>query len=183
MAKPPMSVWAALAMLAVVVAGAAVTLRAFDELGRAVDAPSQDRTWGSVAELERALGRRLAMPAFYPRSLGWPPSRVRSLGGGPQVVVLGFVAADGGSERLVLAQTLAGRGELPREALPAGVVMDTQPLALGQAPAQLTRLLGEDGSVWYQVTWDSGEQTLALRSRGSVEELLKLADSVRREGP
>ena len=178
-----MSVWGAVAAMVLLAGGAALTLRVVEQLGRAVSASTHDRTWSSLGELERTLGHRVALPAYFPKTLRWPPSRVQSSGRRPTIVVVGFVGAEGGAERLLLAQTLGEPGELPEGVLPHATVLDTQEVAVGAAPAKLRRLLGEDGFTWYELSWDFDEQSLVLRTRGTVEQLLAMGDSLRREGP
>ncbi len=183
MAKAPMSLFGSLVMLAVVVGGAAVTLKGVDQLARAYGGDGAERRWASVAELERGLGVRLSMPAYFPKSLAWPPADVRTVGLRPRVALVGFAAVDGGPVRFVVAQTLGEGGELPAGVLPEGAVLDTRALELAGRPARLTRFLGEDGLTWHELAWEQGGQALVLRSRGGLEQLLKMADSVRREGP
>lgn len=183
MARAPMSLFGSLLMLAVVVGGAAATLKGVDLLARAFSDDGGERRWASVAELERGLGYRLALPAYFPQSLAWPPGEVRTVGHGPRTALLGFTAVDGGPLRLVVAQTLGAPGELPAEALPEGAVLERRELSLAGRPARLTRFLGEDGFTWHDLAWEQGGQTLLLRSRGGVEQLVKMAESVRREGP
>jgi hypothetical protein len=49
--------------------------------------------------------------------------------------------------------------------------------------ATLDRLRGDDGEQWLQVRWQEWGRELLLRSRGGREELLRMMDSFRREGP
>lgn len=182
MARPPMGLGRALAVLAMVVGGAAVSLRVLDALGRTLAAPANARRWASVAQLERWAGRRLATPSYFPRSRG-TPSLVRTSGTDPVVAVLGYSAPEDTSPNLYLAQTLGERGDIPADALPAGAVLETRELQLGPGPARLRRVAGEDGFTWYALRWDRADQSIELWSRGPLEQLIGVAESLQREGP
>jgi hypothetical protein len=133
-----------------------------------------------VAELEKAWHHRVAAPAYFPSAYAWPPSSVLGVGRPPRVVLLAFEGRDDGGVRLYLAQS--SEGPLPDELLPTGVVMGQGEAAVNGAPAQLTRSLSEDGALWNEVRWTRGERAMLLRSRGSEEQLLRMAQSVRSEG-
>ena len=61
-----------------VVAGAVTVLRIADVLpGIALGAPRGVRRFDTVVDLERASGRRMPVPAYYPSSVEWPPSEQR----------------------------------------------------------------------------------------------------------
>lgn len=183
MAQRPMSLWAALATLVMVVAGAALALRGVELIGRAASSSLGGRAWPSVGELERTTGHRLAMPAYFPRTLRWPPAQLRTAGHRPTAAVVGLTGADGGAVQLWVVQTLDGRGELPDDLLPPATALESGPLEVSGAPARLRRLIGDDGHLWQELAWDHGDQSLLLRARTGLEQLQKMADSVRREGP
>jgi hypothetical protein len=166
-----------LAAVAVVAALAVGVLRALDVVPEVLVSSTRQRQLGSLSELDRDWQRRLAVPAYFPSAVAWPPSSVRTVGRPARTVLLGFTAPDGGPERLLLAQS--DRGPVPAGLLPGGVVLARASVPLGGAEAELTRRLGEDGLVWHQLAWTRGDQSLVLRSRGSEEQLVRMAASVR----
>ena len=173
-----------LAILALVLLTTAGFLKGLDGVSRTVAGVPADRSFSSVAEAERALGVRLALPSYFPETLRWPPASIRTSGRRRNVaVIVGFTAREGGPERLILTQTIASPGPLPSHLPPQGLVQDSQPVRIGAASGTLVRLHGVDGAIWYKLEWESRGRSLQLSSRGSLEQLFKLAESVRREGP
>jgi hypothetical protein len=163
--------------LLVVVAMAAALLSALDAVPSWLAGDARDvRRARTVDEVERRLRTRLVLPAYFPARLAWPPQRIRYLAGPPGAVEL-WVDARGGGPALLLAQTL-GRGPLPERLVPPAQELDRSPVAVGQAQGRLSRVV-EDGEVRWQLAWEQGGRSLLLRSRGTVEELLRMARSAR----
>jgi hypothetical protein len=160
-----------------------VTLRVVDCAPRAAFRGADVRDLPNLAAVEQATQQRLALPAWYPSSLPWPPTRVIVVGAGPDAVALQLGGADGGVPVAVLAQSLGGPVELPPVFFPPALELDSRPIELPRGPAHLTRLRGEDGAPWHELRWEQDGQAFAFRSRGSLEQLFELAASVRREGP
>lgn len=161
----------------------AATLRLIDCGPRAAAQARHVKELPSIDAVERAAGRRLALPAWFPRSLPWPPSRVQVLGVPPEAVALELGAADGGVPLLVLAESVRAPVPWPAAFFPPAAEFQTQALAWRGGQARLTRLRGEDGAAWLELAWEQDGQAFAFRSRGSLEQLLDLAASVHREGP
>ncbi len=171
-------------LVPVAVFGAAVLLlRGLDLVGRSLSEPPGGRRFASVVEVERRVGARLFLPAYFPQTLSWPPSSIRAAGLSPVAVLLSFSRAGGGPDELLMAQTVGGRGEIPPDLLEPIVALDTAEAEAGDGPARLDRLLAADGSTWYEVRFTRGASSLVLRGRGPAEVLLKMARSVHREGP
>ncbi|MDP1827841.1 MAG: hypothetical protein Q8L48_31495 [Archangium sp.] len=162
---------------------AGVTLRAFDWLPRSAAQERRVKDMPSIEAVEQAAGRRLALPAWFPRSLTWPPSRVQVAGAGPDLVALEFGPGDGGVPLLVLAESVRDPLPFPPAFFPPGLALGTQALAWRGGEARLSRFRGEDGAAWVELAWEQDGQAFAFRSRGSLEQLLDLAASVHREGP
>ena len=80
--------------------------------------------------------------------------------------------------RLYLGQALGGAPAPGPHALPAAVVLETREVPVGSASATLSRLLGEEGASWYELAWRAGDRAYVLRSRGSLAELVRMAESV-----
>ena len=173
----------ALATLGLVMGGATAALAALDAAPAWLNGePRGVRRLQSVDEAERRLKARLYLPGYFPDRYRWPPSVVRLLPGDPASVAVGFEARQGGLA-LELGQTVGGEGTISPLALPPAEVLQQSAVRLGGAEGTLARVVGEDGAVWDQVTWSQGGRTLALRGKAGVEELLRMARSVHKEGP
>lgn len=137
-----------------------------------------------MAEVERALRTRLTLPAYFPASLRWPPARIAATARGSGAVVLAFTGEQQG-EQLLLGQTVSGGGALPPAMWSPAVVLETTPIdeCGGAQQGTIGRIHAPDGSLWHEVTCPVGGRRVALRSNGSTLELLKMADSLKREGP
>ena len=161
-------------------------LRLLDTLPQRLAALSeyrQGRPFAQISEVERRLGERLALPAYFPQTLRWPPARIRVAGARPALVLLAFEAADGSGERLLFAQSVGGLEEPAAPLWPEGVLLDSGSVGLQGTTGALERLLAPDGKIWHQLRWERWGRLLALRSAGTPDELVKLARGVRREGP
>jgi hypothetical protein len=167
--------WVAAATVAVVAVLGALPRWLAGEEGEAAAYPA------TVAEAERRLGSSLFLPAFYPSRLAWPPAEVRVAGG------------RGGSARLLFRPRVAGDAPVvllqsvePGEPVRADLVGDRRALSwsrtqVGERPAGYASVL-VDGEGWHELSWQVDGRPLVLRSRGDVEELYRMAHSVRREG-
>ena len=163
--------------LAVVFAAAFALLAALDAVPSWVGGePREVRRARTVDEVERRLGARLVLPAYFPARLAWPPIQVRYVGGPPGAVAL-TVAARGEGAGLLLVQTVRP-GAIPRQLLPEAQELDRSPLAGGPAGGILSRVV-QDGEMRWQLAWQQDGRDLLLRSNGSVDELLRMARSAR----
>jgi hypothetical protein len=139
------------------------------------------RAVASIDEAERRLGARLALPAYFPSRLAWPPAEVRvagGRGGGAELVV---VPRDGGPPEVALLQSVTPGAAIP-PALAGGVTVLAESRAtVGARPAVRARVVA-DGLTWEELRWQDGGRSLVLRSRGGIDELFRMAHSVRREG-
>ena len=169
--------------LVAIVAAAAGLLRVLDLLPLSLGEPASGRPFAQIGDVERRFRERLVRPAYFPETLQWPPSRIRVASGRPAVVVLAFRGRGGGPERLFLGQSVGGVASVPERLWPGGVVLASEPAQVGEAPATLERILGEDGHTWYELRWELFERQLRLRSAGSRAELFTFAHSMRKEGP
>ncbi len=134
------------------------------------------RRAATVDEVERRLGARLFLPAYFPSTLRWPPARIRFTLGPPGAAALGIDGRDG-APRLLLVQTVAP-GAIPQELVPDAALLDRSPVGAGVLRGTISRIV-QDGEMGWQLTWEHGGRSLLLRSRGPVEELLRMARSAR----
>jgi len=163
--------------LVFVIAVAAAALVAIDALPAWIAGEPRDvRRAQTVHDAERRLRARLVLPAYFPDTLAWPPRRIRFTVRPPGGAALSVDGRDG-SPRLLLAETVAP-GDIPDGLVPEAQVLDRSAVAVGAARGTLSRVV-EDGVTAWQVAWEQDGRRLLLRSRGTVEELLRMARSAR----
>jgi hypothetical protein len=167
----------ALWTLVLVLGGAVATLAVLDAVPRWLHGePRGVRRVASVEDAERRLQARAVLPSYFPDAYVWPPSvvRVSREEGG----AVGMTFTDrGGAPTLVYAQTMASPGPLPAGLVGRAAVIQQQSAALGEQ-GTLSRVVAEDGALWNQLEWTARERRFLLRSRGSLEEMLRMARSV-----
>jgi len=163
-------------LLAVLAATGA--LRVADAVPRVLlDVPRGVARPPDLASLERESGRRMPMPAYFPDSLAWPPAEVRLHSGGSAAIWCRQRPA--GGLALILATAPAGTRPIAAAVLPPAVELQREGASLGARPASVSRVRDRDGAVWQQVEWQTPRQIILLRYRGTLDELLKIAGSVR----
>ena len=142
------------------------------------------RVYETVEEAERALGGRLWIPAYFPDTLAWPPTRIQAVPGSPPVVAVHLSARDGTADALVVCQSLGAPGQpgafgaaLGR-LLPEGEVMTATAVDVNGRSARLSRVLAAGGQLVHDLGWDEGGRSIVLRSAGPVDQLLLMANSL-----
>ncbi len=169
----------AVVTVALVVVAAGILLYAVDAVPAWVTGePRHVRHVRTVEEVERRLRTRLFLPYYFPSTLVWPPQRIRFTVGPPGAAAM-VVADRSGVPRLFVAETVAP-GPIPDRLLPEAQVLSTSPVAVGKTGGTLSRVV-EEGTMAWQVAWEQGGRSLLVRSRGTVDELLRIARSVREE--
>lgn len=159
------------AALVIVLAAATLSLRGLDVLPQILGEPAGGRPFDGIAQVERRLGERVALPAYFPSTLPWPPSRIRVGGQRPAAVVISF------GDVAVLGQTIGGAQPIPARLWPSGVVLESTETAHGT----LGRVLAEDGRIFRELRWQRWDRQFALRFPGSTDELFRIAGSMRRQ--
>ena len=168
--------------LLLVLGGTAGLLAALDSAPGCIQGvPRGVRPVKTVQEAERRLRARLALPAYFPDTLRWPPSAIRVVQDASPAAALAFEGRAGGVE-LWLAQTVAGDGPISPSLLPKVTVLGKGTVAIGAEEATLSRIVGEDGTIWHEIAWHQFGRRLALRGKGSLDELIRMARSAHREG-
>ncbi len=168
--------------LGVVIGATVALLRGLDSFPGSLLGESRGvKRYGSIEEVERKLKQRVLLPAYFPDTLQWPPSSVRLASRPPVSVLLAFTGREGGKEQLFLAQVVGEAGSIAPQLLPPGLVLHTAAVSLGGIPGALSRIKGEDGAIWHEIIWFRDGRQVSLRFDGPVEELLRIARSVRRE--
>lgn len=155
-------------------------LRGLDSLpGYLLGEPRGGKTYRNVEEVERKLGERLLLPSYFPDTLRWPPAAIRLVSGPPLSVTLTFMGREGDEERFIVYQAFGGAGPVPPQLLPPGLVLHTTTVSVGGTAGELSRIRAEDGAIWHEIGWWREGRRMTLRFRGPVEELLKMARSMR----
>lgn len=161
-----------------VVAATAFGLRVADALPRAaLGVPRGVVRAGSLDALERATGRRMPVPAFFPDSIEWPPVEARMDTGGS--AALWFRQRPAGGIAMILASAPVGAGRVGAALLPESVELQREAAAVGTRPAFVSRVRDAEGTVWQQVQWQAGGRIILIRYRGTLEQLLRMAASIR----
>jgi hypothetical protein len=165
--------------LSLVLGATAGVLRLLDVLpGRLRQEPSGVSRVVSVADAERVMGARVWLPAYFPDTLRWPATAVTVHPGRPRAVTLAFADASG-EVVLLLVESLSPSAAIPPPLPARGQLLYEGPVTIGDASATLSRFVGDDGRVWHDLVWSRDGRTLAMRARGPVEELVRVAASVR----
>jgi len=168
--------------LLLVLGGTAGLLAALDSAPGCIQGvPRGVRRVKSIEEAERRLRGRLALPAYFPDTLRWPPSAIRVAQDASPAVALAFEGRAGGVE-VWLAQTMAGDGPIPPSLLPEATVLGKGTVTVGGEEGTLSRIVGEDGTIWHEIAWRQFGRRLALRGKGPLDQLVRMARSAHREG-
>ncbi len=168
--------------LLLVLGGTAGLLAALDSVPGCIQGvPRGVRRLRTIEEAERRLRGRVALPAYFPDTLRWPPSAIRVVQGASPAVALSFEGRSGGVE-VWLAQTMGGDGPISPSLLPESTVLGKGTVAVAGEEATLARIVGEDGTIWHEIAWRQFGRRLVLRGKASVDVLVRMARSAHREG-
>jgi hypothetical protein len=143
----------------------------------ALGVPRGVRTADDIAHLERLAGRRMPVPSYYPDTIGWPPGEARLHMDGSAAIWCRQRAT--GTLVLVVATAPPGRAAVSAGVLPAAVELQREAASVAGRPAVVSRVRSAGGSLWQQVQWRSRTQIILVRYRGTLDELLRIAGSIR----
>jgi hypothetical protein len=118
----------------------------------------------------------MPVPAYFPDTIEWPPAEARMHTRGSAAIWCR--QRIGGGIALVVATAPPGTREIAAAVLPASVELQREEGTLGRRPAVVSRVRDADGGLWQQVQWQTPEQIVLIRYRGTLVELLKIAGSV-----
>jgi len=184
--RAAVSAWRFLFVLVVAIALTAGGLRLIDTLPAWWSGePRSVRAYDTVDELEREVRTRLLLPAFFPETLAWPPSRVERSAGPGKPTLLAFRDRPSGRERVFLCQTLEGDAPIPARLLAPGTIVEQRALEVSGSPAALRVVRGERGETWTDLTWVQQSRRIHIRAgAGTTQtELMRLARSLHRGRP
>jgi hypothetical protein len=167
-----------------VAAGFAIVLKGIDYVPALVaGTPHGARVYATLTEAEHAIGARIWVPASYPESLAWPPTRVDAWPGPPTSVAIRVRGRKDESEYLVLVQSIGSPAPPPASLLEPAQLLMTVEVSVGRSTGTLTRALAQSGHVLHDLSWDEGTRRLTMRYTGPVEKLLLTAASLERRRP
>lgn len=171
---------APLVSLAALLVAFAALLRAGDRLpGWIAGVPPGIRVHATLADAERAAGRRLALPSYFPSTLAWPPSAIRSTAP-PRALAVAFDGADGRASRLLVCDALDLRSGCAPPLVDPVTPMESREVDLGGVTAHLRRVLDPAGRQLTDIAWSRGARTHLLRFEGPVDQALLMAQSIER---
>lgn len=165
-------------LLAVFVVAAAV-LRVLDAVPRAVTGlPRGIVRVRSLDEAGRRLNGRIAMPVYFPAELEWPPSDIM-LADDLSVAVTCRERRTGRG-RLIVASGPRGAGAIAAGLLPPATrLQSAETTVVPGRPLTVDRLQDATGAFWHQASWRDDGRLIIVRHRGGMDELLRIAASVR----
>jgi len=138
---------------------------------------SEKLEFHSIEEAERELGVRIALPAYFPSSLVWPPASVRGQKEPVKVVALMFLAADG-RQALQLRELFAATEEFPLPVPEPAYTLESKQLEVNGGAARLLLGRAQDGSELNQLRWRAGEVHLVATTILPPGELIRIAESI-----
>jgi hypothetical protein len=178
------SVWSEIARavveLAVLLAVVAFGLRVVDQLpGMAAHVARGVRRVDSVAALERQISHKMPIPAYFPDTLVWPPNDLLIFGG--TSASMSFRHRQAGDTWLIVAMAV-GTTSIASRILPPATPLQTEGTTVRGLPATVERLRDLDGVIWYQLTWQTPGSTRLVRYRGTLDEIMLIANSMDKRG-
>jgi len=135
----------------------------------------------TVEAAERWVRSPVALPSYFPERLAWPPSEVRVAGGVGGAVALRFAARAPGGAPVELLQASTPGVPIPLDLLAEGSEISSARATVGGRPAILARVLVE-GQAWEELRWERDGHAMVARTRGDLDELVRMAQSTHRPG-
>lgn len=133
----------------------------------------------SLAALEREVSRPSPIPAYFPDTLAWPPATLLVFG--RSSTSMSFRHRQAGTTWLIVAGR-AGTGEIAPQVLPPATPLQSESTTVRQLPATVERVLDRDGVAWYQVRWHVSGATRLVRYRGTLDDVMLIANSIDERG-
>jgi len=131
----------------------------------------------TLEDAGRVVGLRLPQPSYYPSALQWPPSEIRAYL--DRAAAAWCRTRTEGRIDLVVA---VARTESPAAidaVLPPAVVLQEADGLAGHPGGQVTRLRDPDGALWQQASWTASGRRVVIRSRGTLDDLMRIVSSLR----
>ena len=167
------------ASLLIVLAVTAASLRVLDAVPRAITGlPRGVIPLNSLPDAARRLGTEIPTPSYVPDDLEWPPTHIL-VGADFSIAVTSRHRSDG-AVWLIIAGAPAWAGAIDPAILPPVTVLQETEMASGDGRAMsVQRVHDSGGAIWHQASWHTHARLFLVRGRGSLDDLLRIARSVR----
>jgi hypothetical protein len=167
----------AVVRLAIVFVVTAIGLRVLDAVPRAVTGlPRGVVRVASVKALAQLSSLDVPLPVYFPAHLRWPPNECTWDG---RIAAVTARHVDSKVAWLSIALAPESAGVAPASILPAVEVLQDSDATIAGVSARVQRVQDRDGAIWHQAEWTADGRRFAVRYRGSVEDLLRIAGSLR----
>ncbi|MFH1169680.1 MAG: hypothetical protein V1691_03185 [Chloroflexota bacterium] len=136
------------------------------------------RQYSSLEAAQSDLGFAIAMPAYFPSYLSWPPASIRGEFEPVLSVQTTFLSPEH-APVLVVSQTVSDSQEAPTSLPWMLTAQGELPVDIGGSQGVLAVGRGADGQVLNGVCWQADGFQFAIVTTEPVQELLLLARSMR----
>lgn len=168
----------ALGWWATVMAATVIGLRVADSVPAAVHGTARGvRLFASLDDLERAAGRRMPVPGYFPSTIEWPPGQCRLYA--RRAAAYWCRNRETRAPWLIVATAPPGPIGIAPAVLPEAAELQAEEATLAGRPARAARLRDPGGAVWHEVSWSTPRERVLVRSRGTLDELMQIAGSIR----
>lgn len=156
-----------------------ITLKALNWLPRVIQKDTM-REYKSIEEVRSVLNiRDLFIPAYYPQSISWPPSRILAQAKPYPAVVMVYNRAGTGDTVLIISQAVSKEFSLDRE-LAITKINERVPYRLHDRNAFLEVGSCKNGETCSRIFWEEGRYHITAAMKSSPFELIKIAESMLR---
>jgi hypothetical protein len=134
--------------------------------------------YSSIGEMETDLGVTVALPSYFPSYLVWPPDSIRGQRDPAPVASLLFVSSEG-QQALQIRQLFWAGESLPFEVPEPIQVLERREVRMDGGAGQLLIGQSQVGAPLNQLRWRTGDVHVVITTVYAVEELLRIAQSMR----
>lgn len=132
----------------------------------------------TVEELERALNIKVLLPAYFPDYLLWPPAMVQGQQGPAPSVELLFLSRKDDKVALSLRQ-IGSESELSKALPRLNNILKEYKVTIDSTQGVLMLLKSAPYGLYNHLYWQSGAYYLIMATSYPIEELFKIAQSIR----
>jgi hypothetical protein len=109
----------------------------------------------------------------------WPPNDLLIFGG--TSASMSFRNRRAADTWLIVAMAV-GTTTVAPQVLPPATPLQTETTTVRNVPATVERLRDLDGVIWYQLIWQTSGATRLVRYRGTLDEIMLIANSMDERG-
>lgn len=137
----------------------------------------QPQRYETIAAAEAALRQSVALPAYFPDRLAWPPAQIVGQVAPVPRLSLYISSQDGEENTLVLHQVFGSREPEPPLSPLVQRPQTRSHVLLGERRAELVSGEGDDGRFYSQLSWQQDSTEFILLTQLSADELVRIAHS------